>query len=568
MPERPPRRSLRVGVIADGFTELCLRYEWQQVLLGRETWREELVENPIELLFVESAWNGNGGSWQYALTGSTAPWPQLRELVEHCQEVGIPTVFWNKEDPVHFEDFLRTAALFDWVLTTEAELIPAYVERLGHARVSMMPFAAASWIHNPVRMRAGGSRDIAFGGMYYRHRFPSRRAQMDLLLGAAADVSHRMERGLEIFSRFLGTEERYQFPDRFAGRVVGELSYPQMLTAYRDFKVFLNVSSVPESQTMCPRRIFEISACATPVVSTPTPAIEAFFSPEEMVTVMEPQEAQWVLRGLVRNDQWRDRMAHRAARTVLSRHTYRHRVDDVLGLVGLEQYRSVDPAVSVVVSTNRPHQLDHVLGQVAAQLEVAPQVVLVTHGFAAPDDLLDRARKLGLTDVLTHEADASLALGECLNAGVERAGGDVVAKFDDDDLYGPHYLADQVRALDYSGADVVGKQAHHLLIKGIGAMLVRFPDREHRFTDMVMGPTLMMRRELARSLPFAARTRGEDTHFLRRVLLAGGQIYSSDRFGFVQVRHDGGHTWEATDAELLANGSVVGYGVGLEHAFV
>src|SRR5690606_6699697 len=127
--------------------------------------------------------------------------------------------------------------------------------------------------------------------------------------------------------------------------------------------------------------------------------------------------------------------------------------------------------------------------QVAGQVEVSPQLVLVTHGFAAPDDLVARAHELGLRDVVVHQADPALTLGECLNAAVERADGDVVAKMDDDDLYGPHYLADQLRALDFSGADVVGKQAHHMLLKGTDCLLVRFPEREHRFTDMVMGPT-------------------------------------------------------------------------------
>lgn len=567
LPDRAPRRTLRVGLIADEFTELCLRYEWNQILLSPAGWRDQLATHAIDLLFVESAWNGNAGAWKYQLTGSKAPTQPLQDLVSQCRHSGIPTVFWNKEDPIHFEDFLATARLFDWVLTTEADKVPEYADRLGHDRVAVMPFAAASWIHNPVRLRAGSSRDIAFGGMYYRHRFPERRAQMDLLLGAAADVSPRMDRGLEIFSRFLGTDDNYQFPEHLADRVVGELTYAQMLTAYRDFKVFLNVSSVPESGTMCPRRLFEISACATPVVSTPTPAIKAFFDRDEMVTVSDPQEAQWVLRGLVRNDQWRERIAHRAARKVLSEHTYRHRVDGLLRLLGMEEHAVEDPSVSVVASTNRPGQLEHLLRQVADQLEVSPQLVLVTHGFTAPKDIIERATEIGVQDLLVYEAGEALSLGECLNAAVARADGEVVAKMDDDDLYGPHYLADQLRALDFSAADVVGKQAHHMLLKGSRCLLVRFPEREHRFTDLVMGPTLVMRRELLRQVPFAALNRGEDTDLLRRVLRRGGRIYSSDRFGFVQVRERAGHTWEASDAELLANGNVVAYGADVEHVF-
>ncbi|WP_235585521.1 glycosyltransferase family protein [Serinicoccus chungangensis] len=562
---RAPRRALRVGVIADEFTELCLRWEWDQTLLTPDRWRQQVEGR--DLLFVESAWNGNGGAWQYQLTGSKAPSEPLRELVAHCRARGIPTVFWNKEDPVHLEDFLDTARLFDWVLTSDADSVPRYVAELGHERVAPMAFAAASWIHNPMRPRGLPARDIAFAGMYYRHRFPERREQMDLLLGAARRVSPRMSHGLEIFSRFHGGDERYQFPEDVCDRVKGALSYQQMLSAYRDFKVFLNVSSVPESATMCPRRIFELSACTTPVVSTPTPAIEAYFAPEEMVTVRDNREAELVLRGLVGNDEWRDRMGHLAARKVLTDHTYARRVDELLERVGLQDATSTEPSVSVVCSTNRPHQLDHVLGSVAGQREVTPQLVLVTHGFEAPEDLPTRARDLGITDLTLLAADPDLTLGECLNRGVRAADGDLVAKLDDDDLYGPHYLADLRRALDFSGADVVGKRAHHMFLQSTGALIVRFGYYENRFTDLVMGPTVMTRRELLRAEPFAARTTGEDTHFLRTVLAGGGAIYAADRFNFIQVRRGRGHTWDAPDAELLANGRVVAYGAGIDHVF-
>lgn len=563
--ERAPRRSLRVGLVADEFTELCLRWEWQQTLLTPERWGEQVED--IDLLFVESAWNGNGGAWKYQLTGSKAPSEDLRALVARCRERGVPTVFWNKEDPVHFEDFLDTAALFDWVMTSDAASVPDYVRRLGHDRVAPMAFAAASWIHNPVRPRGRPVRDIAFAGMYYRHRFPERREQMDLLLGAARAVSHRMSHGLEIFSRFHGGDERYQFPEDVADRVRGALSYQQMLSAYRDFKVFLNVSSVPQSSTMCPRRIFEISACGTPVVSTPTPAISAYFDSDEIVTVRERNEAEYVLRGLVGNDEWRDRMGHRAVRKVLSEHTYTHRVDDLLRRVGLEESVPALPTVSVVCSTHRPGQLTHVLRTVAEQVEIAPQLVVVAHGFEPPADVVARARAFGLEDVRVIVADQRLTLGECLNRGVAVAEGDLVAKFDDDDLYGPHYLADLRRALDFSGADVVGKRAHHLLLHSTGALMVRFPFYEHRFTDLVMGPTLMTSRRLLLDEPFAALTRGEDTEFLRRVLQSGGRIYAADRFNFIQVRGRRGHTWLASDAELMANGRVVAYGAGTEHAY-
>ncbi|WP_353354880.1 glycosyltransferase [Intrasporangium sp. DVR] len=550
LPERAPRRpELRVGVILDDFSRLAFRYEWDQVELTAAGWRTEVAApRRIDLLFVESAWHGNQDSWQYALTGPTAPRPALVELLEWCRAEGVPTVFWNKEDPVHYEDFLDTARLFDHVWTTDSERVGDYHRDLGHDRVGVLPFAAQPSIHNPVRPTRGHqARDIAFAGMYFAHKYPERRAQMDLLLGAAERVSSRMPLGLEIFSRFLGHDDRYQFPGTLADRVVGSLSYEQTLSAYRGYKVFLNVNSVVDSPSMCARRIFEITACGTPVVSTPSAAIGKFFPGDEVIQVSEPQEAEWTLRALYNSPELRDRMVHSAQRRIWAEHTYTRRVDDVLGGAGLEAHRVKRPTVSALVSTNRPHQLDHVLATLAAQQDVELEVAVLTHGFEGASTVRDKARALGIENLVTLEAPADVPLGACLNRLVAAASGDLVAKIDDDDLYGPHYLRDQLNALDYSGADVVGKQAHHMYLGLHDLTVLRFPHRENCFTDFVMGPTMVTTRELARGYPFGEVGRGEDTGFLRDLISGGLAIYSCDRFNFVQVRGAvGAHTGSST----------------------
>jgi hypothetical protein len=389
---------------------------------------------------------------------------------------------------------------------------------------------------------------------------------MDLLLGAAARVSSRMPYGLEIFSRYLGGDERYQFPGDLGERVVGSLTYAQMLTAYRAYKVFLNVNSVVNSPSMCARRIFEITACGTPVVSTASPAIERFFPRDEVPQVGEVQEAEWMLRALVNSPELRDHMVHSAQRRIWRAHTYGHRVDDVLRSVGLEQHVAPRRSVSALVSSNRPDQLEHVVRTVAAQKDVDVELVLLTHGFESAPHLPGLARDLGLSSFRTLTARSDVSLGACLNRLVDAAEGDVVAKMDDDDLYGSHYLRDQLDALGWSGADVVGKQAHHMYLEAHDVTVVRFPEREHRFTDFVMGPTLMTGRDVARAYPFADVGRGEDTDLLRRLIADKARVYSCDRFGFIQTRSaTRSHTWEASSAELLANSRVVAFGRAVDH---
>jgi spore maturation protein CgeB len=573
VPAREPRRpKLRVAVILDDFSRMAFGYEWDQVEITPEGWRDELTARPVDLLFVESAWSGNDKAWLYHLTGPTAPRPALVELMQWCHGHGVPTVFWNKEDPVHFDDFLDTARLFEHVFTSCVDVVDRYRKELGHDRVAPMSFAAQPAFHNPVRPAKGfQERDVVFAGMYFAHKFPERRAQMDLLLGAAERVRARMKHGLEIFSRQLGGDERYQFPPPYDTRVVGSLPYTKMLSAYRAYKVFLNVNSVVDSPSMCARRIFEITASGTPVVSTPSAAIEHFFTPDMVSQVAEPAEAEFTIRALVRSPELRDHMVHLGQRRIWSRHTYAHRVDDLLTAAGIAGHRHVRPTVSVLVSTNRPHQVDHVLQTVASQQEVTPQLVLLTHGFQLDEsDLRVRAKEAGIEDFLLLHAGQEVPLGTCLNLLVEAADGEIVTKMDDDDLYGAHYLSDQLYALDYSGVDIVGKQAHFLYAAEIDATILRFPEREHRYTDFVMGPTIMTRRDFLRAQPFPNVTRGEDSALLRTAAVAGAHIYSSDRYNFVQMRHGAGHqhSWAASVAELLANADVQFYGQGSDHCII
>ncbi|UVI36672.1 glycosyltransferase family protein [Brevibacterium spongiae] len=564
-PQRTPIfAECRVGVILDEFSAQSFGYEWSTTELTRRNWAKEL--DGLDFVFIESAWNGNHGDWKYKLTSPSGPSKEITELLAECRRRGIPAVFWNKEDPPHFEDFLPLAKLCDVVFTSDVRLVAEYQTRLGHDRVIVLPFAAQPAIHNPSRPAHNfAARDIAFAGMYFAHKYPERREQMDLLLGAAESVSGRMEHGLEIFSRFLGDDERYQFPGPLAERVVGSLPYRNLLTAYKHYKVFLNVNSVVESPSMCARRIFEITAAGTPVVTTPSAATKEFFPTDEVPQPETKENAEQVLRAFVRSRELRDRTVHKVQRRIWNEHTYTHRALAVMDALEMEHKNPFQASISAVVSTNRPEHLNDIITTHAAQTHGDRELVLVTHGFTVPPDFAARANDAGVEHMQVVVVDGIEHLGTCLNRGIAAAGGTIVAKMDDDDIYGSHYLTDQLAALRFSNAELVGKQAHYLHLRGRDIVMCRFPEREHRYTDLVMGPTLMGRRELFLDHPFAQRTQGEDTELQERLISDGARIYSADRFNFVQVRGDHAHTWSVDDDQLLANSDVHSFGFARDH---
>jgi len=144
---------------------------------------------------------------------------------------------------------------------------------------------------------------------------------------------------------------------------------------------------------------------------------------------------------------------------------------------------------------------------------------------------------------------------------LSRVEADYIAKMDDDDLYGDHYLFESLAAADYARAEVVGKHAHYLHLTGPDLTVLRFADWEHRYTTFVSGPTLVARADLAREVTFPETTTGEDTGFLNDCARAGARIYSASRFGFVQRRGTTfGHTWDISNAEVLATSTISHWG--------
>nr|WP_272902446.1 glycosyltransferase [Brevibacterium daeguense] len=341
-----------------------------------------------------------------------------------------------------------------------------------------------------------------------------------------------------------------------------------MLTAYKAYKTFLNVNSVIDSPSMCARRVFEITASGTPVVTAPSAGTAGFFPPDEVFQPHTREEARDLLRGIVRSPELRDRTVHKAQRRIWREHTYTHRAMTVMDAAGIDHPTPFSKSISVLVSTNRPHQVQDVLESVAKQSHENTELVLLTHGFElSPAELRAQAEGWGIRSLVLLSADSSVLLGECLNRAVRAAGGDILTKMDDDDMYGAHYLTDQAAALRYSGAEMVGKQAHYLHLRGREMVMLRFPEREHKFTDLVMGPTMMAPRDVFYDLGFADVQRGEDTDLQRRLVRSGGAIYSADRFNFVQVRGDHEHTWQVDDAVLIANSDVHTFGFAPDHYF-
>ena len=568
-PQVPPPQVTGVPVVAailDSFSEYCLRYEADLVLLGLKDWREKITRSRPAFLLVESAWRGNNGAWRDVITNNlTQVFNPLRDLLRYCREHDISTVFWNKEDPPNFEFFIDAAKEFDIVFTSDADCIPRYRKLCGHDRIYPMAFAAQPRLHNPSRESAWPHHAVCFAGSWMGEKYPERAKSLRFLLEPA------LRFGLHIFDRNLnrpGFGSKYRFPDRYQTALKGSLNYEEMLTAYRCYDVMLNTNSVTDSPTMFSRRVFECLACGTPVVSTESTGMREILGDHVRVT-RSAEETAAHLNALLSDDEARAREGHLAYRYVHEHHTYRHRMDEMLSRVGLKPQASAQPSVSVVILTCRPRNVTHALENFARQIYQEKELLLVLNNASFDIDAI-RAQARAFPNVHVLQMEGQPTLGACLNRAVREASGVYVAKMDDDDHYGKRYISDMMLAAAFSDAEILGKGAYFAHLEGPNKMALREVRVDHQHTDMVAGASLTVRREVLERITFQSRSHGEATTFLREAAQAGCRIYSADRFNYVMVRRKNSakHRWKVKDAEFLKDCRDLQPGLDLDRAMI
>lgn len=264
----PALEEITVGIIADEFTRRTVSGRCRTVVIHREDAYVQVASEPLDVLFVESAWTGPDNEWFHGIAYYENDHEDIRRVVKVARARGIPVVFWNKEDPVHFRSFAPTAALCDAVFTTDADRIPDYLlqggaEDAGRPRTAAsLPFYAEPRLHNPLPGAWAPRRTVSYAGTYYGQRYAERSAELDRILHRAA------RHGLTIYDRQLNHPgSPYRFPEEYGPFIEGGLSYDDVLEAYKAHPVHINVNSVDDSPTMFSRRVVEIAASGSVVVS-------------------------------------------------------------------------------------------------------------------------------------------------------------------------------------------------------------------------------------------------------------------------------------------------------------
>lgn len=318
--------SFTVALISDKFTFDTFINERIEILyLTPEGWRKTLSEGKIDLFICESAWAGVDGVWKEKIGfyGSTK-FKTITEITREFRRLGIPSVFFNKEDPVHIERFLQTARLFDHVFSSDLNALDRYISNASAENISfgVWPFAAQPSIHNPMvdGKQAEPLEKVMYAGSYYGDRYPDRSKYLDVFLNQVP-----LDK-IDIFDRQLAyPDSPYHFPAKFKKIVKGSLSPDQMLEANKKYAITLNVNSVFDSPSMFSRRLVENFMSGSCVVSSRSYAIQYLF--DDKVPAFSDERSALKSLSLLCNGDERNSIAQRMQRDIYRNHLICHRLE-------------------------------------------------------------------------------------------------------------------------------------------------------------------------------------------------------------------------------------------------
>lgn len=369
-------KDLKVALIADEFTYNCFKYEFTPITIEPQNWRERFEVDRPDLFICESAWSG--------VDSERRPWKgrvytssnfarenrtELLEILAWCNRENIPTVFWNKEDPTHFDDkvhnFIDTAIRFDHIFTTDLTCVAGYQEEYGHSSVHCLPFATQPKLFNPIETspRADG---VSFAGSWYANHL-ERSKEMGIIFDQILDAGMK----LRIFDRFWGSDdELHHFPGQYQNLTEPAIPHAKIADAYKSTSLGLNINTVTSSPTMFARRIFELMSCNTLVVSNYSQGVAEFFDGR----ILFAGEGYSDLEEL--NPDTTAEIRRAALHDVLANHTYQRRFEQILDGIGFT-YLKMDRLVTLVCPVENELELKQAIARQAEFIDIADRLIIV-----------------------------------------------------------------------------------------------------------------------------------------------------------------------------------------------
>lgn len=328
---------MKIALISDELTYASLQKEARVKAVTPLNYQVILKKWKPDILFVESAWHGYHNQWKFKIASyKFRPWRNnnsLKKVVSYARSLNIPTLFWNKEDGVHFDRFIESAKLFDHIFTVDENCIPKYRAIVNNnVTINTLMFAIQPSIHNFTGFN-WKYNEANFVGSYSHHIHSQRRIWQDIIFEATS----KTKTPLTIFDRNSNRKSsKYRYPEYNHMTINAAVPYIETTQIYKDYLISFNVNTIEDSKTMFSRRLIEIIACGGIAITNNTPAVELHFK-EYCYTFKNKKELIALLKRLKKGPTDTDLARAKAgAEFIAKNHTWTHRLQEIREIIGIK----------------------------------------------------------------------------------------------------------------------------------------------------------------------------------------------------------------------------------------
>ncbi len=256
----------------------------------------------------------------------------FRTSVDRLREQGYMTAIWFVDDPYFTEETPELAQHFDVVFTHELSCVPLY-ESVGVKHVHYFPLGVHPDLFMPTMAGPQYKSDICFIGNAFTNRTALFDELAPFLVGKKVRIIggfwERLRRFKQlspfVYSGFIPPSETVKFYN--GAKIVINVHRP--ITNGDDNRNTLNLPG----RSINPRT-FEINACGTLQLTDVREDLYRYYSPGVDIETFSsiPELKQKISYYLMEEDHRRS-IAMQALRTTMTRHTYAHRLPELLSLI-------------------------------------------------------------------------------------------------------------------------------------------------------------------------------------------------------------------------------------------
>jgi spore maturation protein CgeB len=253
----------------------------------------------------------------------------LPKTIDSIKKAGVKTILWTIDPPRNFEPIIAAAPHYDCVFTGGSEAYDILKEE-SIKELQMLPFACDPDFHSPQILKQNEQKiyscDIAFVGTVDPDLYPFRckilESISDFDLGVWGPGS-----------------EKIPSTSSLKEKIRGNKTTPDVWTKiYSQAKIVLCMHyKGPEGKISCHQaspRVYEAMACGAFLVVDDQKDVKSLFKDrEELVIFKNVNELRNLLSYYLQRPKERTSIAALGHKKVLKKHTYNHRIKDLLKVI-------------------------------------------------------------------------------------------------------------------------------------------------------------------------------------------------------------------------------------------